>query len=209
MKPQIGHGIDVSKWQDPDSVPFAQIANDRPEPGWITSCYVRATYGSRHDARFAEHVDRAWAAGFDRVGAYHFFRIAEEVQAQCLAFYDQTKFAGLNAQPVLDVEADGKSRPTPDWVPRIVEALNVLQWDSGLLPILYTNWSSWEAMGRPSVLLAWPWWIAHYTTKPRPAAPEGAEIVAWQHCVAPYRGPHAVGGVAGGRGVLDQNRIYA
>ena len=60
-------GLDVSKWQPPNMLEWGTLSKSH------SFVYARATYGTRPDKSFAEHVLNAQEHDV-APGGYHFFR---------------------------------------------------------------------------------------------------------------------------------------
>jgi GH25 family lysozyme M1 (1,4-beta-N-acetylmuramidase) len=186
------HGCDVSTFQSPGLV------------DWTKQDFgiVRATYGTRPDAKTVQHVERIRAAG-KVVGLYHFFRPDQNIDAQVEEFCKQAEACNLftgDMLPCVDIEdyPDKFSGSTavhwapvaPAWVDtlaRLVENLEVRFGGS----ILYVTQRDWHRLGKPEWVLERPLWVANYpgkgATSPlkAPATPAGKPWRIWQWLVGP------------------------
>lgn len=186
-------GIDVSAHQSPDAVRWRELAKTH------RFVVARATYGTRLDATFAEHVHRAREEGLVP-GAYHFFRQGQDVQAQLDAFSAAAEHAGMGPgwlPPALDVESNA-AFDGPVTAAGYAPAEDICKawrarWGQALV---YTNASTWALTGNPEWLRDYPLWVAHYGVAV-PKTPLGLPWVIWQHTSSPLPGVMA--------GPLDQN----
>jgi lysozyme len=147
-------GIDVSKYQGAIRWPAVQQAG-------VRFVFVRVSDGiDVLDERFAENWAGARAAGLLR-GAYQYFRPSVDALAQARLFMNTVgRLRPGDLPPVLDVETlDDLSAKTV--VAAIRTWLDHVAKHSGRTPILYTNTSTWTALGAPD-LGARPLWIAKW-----------------------------------------------
>lgn len=183
-------GIDVSRYQDPAAVPWDALAKVG------AFCIVRITYGTRRDEKASAHIARARAHGI-RVGAYHFFRASLPVADQLDAFQAAALAADYGKPadivPAVDWEDDGKAPILPAHAPLAEELCGEFAQEYGS-PLLYLTQRDWSRVGRPSWVLGYPLWVAHYSAPSRlePATPAGVPWAIWQHRVGPFDldGPH-------------------
>jgi GH25 family lysozyme M1 (1,4-beta-N-acetylmuramidase) len=154
-------GIDISKWQNPSSIHWAQIKQDHQ------FVIIRACYGVKSDWAFEAHFDDAKDAGIKHVGAYTFYRQAQGWKEQYEAFkgkLDQVGFGEGDILPVVDMEwnekYDGKVNPAKfnQECRALVEELAKTYGGC----ILYLAPGFYETLGKPLWMLEYPWWIAHY-----------------------------------------------
>lgn len=199
------YGIDVSHHQNPSSLPWSTFAKRS------SFVIVRATYGTMGDKQCAEHVRRAREVGL-AIGLYHFFRPSQPVDAQLAAFREIAAGAGYapgDIVPALDVEADPVPKPgtevSPAWQAPVKSMLDTLVSEFGNA-IVYITQREWGMLGKPAWVLERPLWVAHYTGASKPATPNNAPWLIWQHRVAPYD-PDGPGGYDKAKPVLDQNRL--
>ncbi len=186
-------GIDVSSHQSPDAIRWAELAKTH---GFVIA---RATYGTRPDTTFAEHVHRARDAGMV-VGSYLFFRSSQDAQAQLEAFAEAVEPLGMGPgwiPPALDLESNvsnGDPLSAAKYAPAeaICEAW-VQRWGRAMV---YTNVSTWSSIGNPEWVREHLLWVANYGVA-SPHTPLGLPWNLWQHSVAPILGVMA--------GDLDQN----
>lgn len=200
------YGVDVSSYQRPEEIPEG-----------VDFVIVRATYGTRHDRRAREHVQRARDLGA-RVGLYHFFLPTRTVQEQLSALGEVMAACDIGAGdivPMIDVErypaAPGAwAEPTPAWAPDL-EALiaDVAEVHGGCG--VYVTQRDWRLLGSPAWLLAVPQWVAHWRTTEGPVATPGGD--PWeihQYRVGPYReGALHVLSEATARDAIDHDRAEA
>lgn len=201
----IGYGIDVSRWQNPDTLPWETFR------GKVDFVIARACYGSKPDDRCVEHIRRAREIGA-AVGVYAFFRPSEPVDAQHKALVTTMLDAGIglgDIRPAIDIEADTYPtlQPvTPAWSAPTEDLANRLAAFWGA-PIIYQTHREWVEMGSPAWVLDCPLWCAHYTAATSPATPGGRPATIWQHRVGPFDPNGPGGSFATGNPQIDQNRL--
>jgi hypothetical protein len=201
---QIGFGIDVSHWQNPDTLSWETFR------GKVDFVIARACYGAKPDDRCVEHIRRARAIGA-KVGVYVFFRPSESVEAQHKALVSVMLAAGIgpgDIRPAIDIEADtypALQAVTPAWsapTQALAESLTPL-WGK---PIVYQTHREWIEMGSPAWTLECPLWVAHYVDH-APATPGNMPATIHQHRVGPFDPSGPGGSFATGNPQLDQNRL--
>lgn len=203
MTASVGYGIDLSHFQNPDTLPWELYR------GKVNFVITRACYGSRLDERCAEHVRHAREIGA-KVGVYAFFRPSQDVDSQFKMLVNALDRAGIvtgDIAPALDIEEDtypmpqpvtpAWSAPTEDFVGRIVSLFG----DA----LVYQTQREWHQMGSPAWVLERPLWVAHYVDH-APATPGDRPATIHQHRVGPFveLGP---GGTFPGTPQIDQNRL--
>ena len=204
MIPAIGYGIDLSHWENPDTLPWETFR------GKVDFVIARACYGSKLDDRCVEHVKRARAIGA-KVGVYAFFRPSEPVEAQHKAFVIMMLGAGIgpdDIRPTIDIEADTYPtlQPvTPAWSAPTEDFANRLTTLFGR-PIIYQTHREWLEMGSPAWVLEHPLWVAHYVDH-APATPGDRPATIHQHRVGPFDPTGPGGSFPVGNPQIDQNRL--
>lgn len=177
-------GIDVSHHQAPGAISWAKLGETH------RFVVARATYGTRPDETFREHIRRALDVGLT-VGAYAFFRPGHEAAEQLDAFAAAVDAVGMGPGwlcPTLDVEQN-EQHDGPISADRYAPAEEICRswrerWGAAMV---YTNPSMWAAIGSPGWLREHHLWIAHYGV-PAPKTPFGLPWVLWQNLVAPLPG---------------------
>lgn len=196
----LTHGIDLSHWQSPSSVPWGLVGKQ------CTFVICRATYGATRDRHVVEHVKRARDAGC-AVGLYMFFRFVQNLDDQIAAFCAAAEAAGYtpgDIAPAIDVEDDPKiCDVAPGWDSSVFSIAQALGERFGTKPIIYITQRDWTRLGRPEWVLEHPLWVAHFTQAPKPATPAGAPWLIWQNRVGPYD-PSGPGG-SHQPGLFDHN----
>lgn len=186
-------GIDVSHHQAPGAISWARLGETH------RFVFARATYGTKRDDTFLEHIRRAREVGLF-VGAYHFFRPGQPALEQIDAFTDAVSAAGMGPGwlvPALDVEQN-EQYDGPISAERYAGAEEIARaWlDHWGQATLYTNPSMWPAIGNPEWALECHLWISHYGV-PVPKPVLGMSWAIWQNLVAPLPGVYG--------GQIDQN----
>ena len=166
-------GIDVSKYQGVVNWPAVQKAG-------VSFAFIRVSDGlDSPDQHFADNWAGASAVGLLR-GAYQYFRPSEDAAAQAAVFLQAvSRLRPGDLPPVLDVETlDGL--PAKDVVPQIRKWLSYIAKRTGRTPILYTNSSTWTALGAPD-LSAYPLWLARWEAECPPPLPGFPRWHFWQY----------------------------
>lgn len=189
----LTRGIDVSHHQPVSSLNWQKLSESH------RFAVARATYGSRPDATFAEHVANARKVNM-LAGAYMFFRPGQGAKEQVEAFkaaVGATNYGPGWIVPALDVEQNvaNDGPVTPTRYAHAQDVANMLREEFGGV-LLYTNPSMWSQLKNPEWIRDCHIWIAHYNT-PEPRVPFNLPWDMWQHRVAPVAGHGAL--------VLDQN----
>lgn len=196
-------GVDVSHHQPPASLPWDKFATS------ADFVIARASYGTMRDAALVEHVKRTRGIG-KKVGAYHFFRVSQPVQAQLdvlLAQLDLIKLGPGDIVPALDIELDPFPTAQPvskAWQEPVRQILSTLK-DKFGNALVYITQREFHMLGSPEWLLSFPLWVANYTTAAKPATPGNRPFTIWQSFVGPFN-PDNAGGYDKAHPVLDQNR---
>lgn len=203
----IGYGIDLSKWQNPETLPWESYR------GKVDFVIARACYGIASDPSCAEHVRHAREIGA-AVGCYAFYRPSQPVDEQFRTFVKAMTAAGIapgDIVPALDVEADRYPtlQPvTPAWSEPVKEFAERLEPIFGRC-LIYQTHREWVEMGSPAWTLEHPLWVAHYTAAAAPVTPGGRPATVWQHRVGVFD-PNGPGGSYPVRNPqIDQNRLLA
>jgi hypothetical protein len=203
------HGVDVSHHQDPNAVPWRDLAANG-----VRACWVRASYGTRIDGQAVAHVQQARVAGM-RVGLYLFWRRAESDEAQ-LATLAERHMAALvgpgDLAPWIDVEHDTDRHGriidamAASWRPRVDSMMRLTVERFGRA-YLYAFESGLSLLGWP----AWPLVVAHYRGDGeqrwpplRLGAPASADVAGHQYGVGQGTSHRGVQ-MRVGAGVLDRD----
>lgn len=146
-----------------------------------------------------------------KVGLYLLYRFRDALETQWDLFRsvaDAVKLGSGDLVPALNIEHDPLPRPgadvAPSWSGPLEELAGRISETFGNT-VLYTTQREWGLLGKPTWLLRHPLWVAHYTSAPRPASPNGVEPTIWQYRVGPFD-PLAAGGFDHARPELDHNR---
>lgn len=177
-------GIDISHHQPPDDFDWDVVEKQ------VDFVYARATYGVRSDAAFPDHVAECQERDID-VGAYHFFRQQQDPDAQFEAFVgelDRVEMGEGDLLPTIDLEWNDKydGSVNKEWhntrgrklIERVAERYGSC--------MVYLAPGFYQTLGEPAWLLEYPWWVAHYTSKPEPWVPWADKLPngtwsIWQH----------------------------
>lgn len=195
-------GIDVSKYQGVVDWPAVQKAG-------VSFAFIRVSDGlDSLDEHFAKNWTGAHAAGLLR-GAYQYFRPSEDAAAQAALFLQAVRrLRPGDLPPVLDVETLD-DLPAKDVVQQIRTWLSYVAKRTGRTPILYTNSSTWTALGAPD-LGAYLLWMARWEAQCPPPLSGFARWHFWQ-----YDSDGRVDGIAGAvdldwfNGTLEDLRLLA
>jgi lysozyme len=174
-------GIDISDHQTTESWTTIHQAGNQ-------FTFVKATEGTDFmSARFEKDWKAAKDAGVPR-GSYHFFRPADDAEAQ--ADYFLTTSGALekgDLPPMLDLEvtdgvaADEITPRVQIWLTRVEQATN-------RTPIIYTGPAFWEALKDTAGFDRYPLFIADYNvTCPKVPLP-WKNWSFWQHGIGTVQG---------------------
>ena len=194
---EFTRGIDVSHHQ-------GQIDWARVSAAGIRYAFMKATQGAGFiDSRFAANWEGAALNSVIR-GAYHFFDPEATAAEQFENFTSVVTLEAGDLAPVVDLEVDGQDwseLPSAQRIPVVIELLEFLEDHYAMVPLIYTNWASVDAIfrGRPGQLTHYPLWVASYRQNPPPRMPAGwTDWTHWQHS--------SEGSVSGIAGAVDLNR---
>lgn len=166
-------GVDVSSYQPTENWPFVRSAG-------VERCYVKATEGiTVTDPLYFAHMNGARNAGL-RVGAYHFWRPNDNAVAQAKWFL---RHAGWNPDWLphcLDLEVLSPGQSPRDAQMAIATWLEVVSQAMGTPCLLYTNPSTWYALGNPVNFAQHPLWLADYGVQAPPTIGGWADWTGWQ-----------------------------
>ena len=179
-------GLDISSWQKPSSLHWDEIKKKHR----FVIC--RATYGTKVDTTFHSHCENISKHDLT-LGAYHFLRTSQDLDAQMEAFIREIESVGYGASeilPVIDIE---KNQPYDEWDPsKMMDyahhmAAELADRFGGV--IIYTNPNVDAVLGKPKLFRSHHVWIAHYgVSSPR----WDGEWTMWQSSGS-HQGPEADG----------------
>lgn len=188
-------GIDLSKWQDPKSYPYAQAKAEG-----FSFAIIRAGCGSTKDAAFEQHYSNLKAHGF-AVGAYWYSYALSTTQAEAeaKAFIEAIKGKTFEYPVYLDIEdpyiLKNTSKSTRN---AIISTFGNTMESAGYYFGVYTN-RAWfdNYISGINLNRSYDWWIADW----RGNDPQGLNYGLWQYGGSsnPIRSAK-IGGV-----VTDQN----
>lgn len=169
-------GIDVSKYQGTVQWQIVQKAA-------VNFVFIRVSDGTDSpDERFAENWTQARAGGLLR-GAYQYFRPSEDPVAQARIFLHAVRrLRPGDLPPVLDVETLD-DLPAKNVVVQMQQWLTYVAKRTGRTPILYTNVSTWDALGSPD-FSGYPLWLARWEAECPPPLAGFSRWHFWQHSSA-------------------------
>ncbi len=113
------------------------------------------------DPTFAPFIEEAVTTGH-LVGAYHFFQPGISATRQALTFLKALEMVEeQNLPPALDLEAT-VNIPREDFQNMVLEWLNIVEDQTGQVPMLYTNVSYYDLWLSDPRFDRYPLWIANY-----------------------------------------------
>lgn len=170
--PPQPRGIDVSHRQG--TVEWKSVAADG-----VSFAFLKATESTDwSDPLFASNWEGAKTAGILR-GAYHFFRPEHDGASQAAHFLGTVTTTSTDLPPVLDIEVRD-SIPTARIVSEARSWLEKVEEATGVVPIIYTDRTFWNALDAGS-FDRYPLWIAEYGVD-SPTLPAGwTSWTFWQH----------------------------
>jgi GH25 family lysozyme M1 (1,4-beta-N-acetylmuramidase) len=197
----IGYGLDLSHFQDPAALPWAEFQ------GRVDFVIARASFGVVLDNRAKAHISRARGIGA-KVGLYTFFRPSQSWTDQLQALRSVADGANVGTGdivPALDIEDDPISPEavSPAWSDRCQAFVEKLVSEYGEA-LVYITQRGWSMLGKPEWVLHRPLWCAHYRDA-LPATPGNMPATIHQHRVGPFV-PNGPGG-SFKPAELDQNRL--
>lgn len=208
MSAPIGYGIDLSHFQNPDTLPWEEFR------GKVQIVMARASYGAGlHDDFEPRHIAHARAIGA-KVGVYHFYRPSQPVAAQFDALRMGADAAGItigDVVPAIDVEMDLFPAPgaavAPSWSDPCDEFAEKIISEYGNC-IIYQTKNDWLLMGKPAWVLHRPLWVAEYTAGAL-STPGGMPAFMHQHRVGKFDPSGPGGYFKNDAQQIDQNQLLA
>jgi len=185
-------GIDVSYWQG--NINWNSVANDGVE-----FAFIRVADGHFQDPDFAVNWSGAQSAGVIR-GAYQYFRPGQDAVSQANLFLaDMGPLQPGDLPPVLDVETDDGLSDSAV-VAGIHDWIDTVEFATGVMPIIYTSFYSWQSdTGDSPDFAAYPMWVANWQVNcPNVPAP-------WNHWE--FWQTSDSGSVSGIGGAVDTNEF--
>ena len=158
---------------------------DQMLAGGIEFLFCKASEGLSNDSKFEEYFAGAKAAGLI-VGGYHFYNSSIDQKSQASHFAQRLKTVGLSATdlpPVFDFEKASGNFGSQD-ASNALEFLLEIQSLTGRLPLLYMSESTYSALGSPSWMRNYPWWLARYRSED--LGPGTDNWVFWQFAEAAH-----------------------
>lgn len=180
---------------EPSYVVGADFSQHQGKVDWqgikIAFAFIRATYGTYQDKRFAENWPAAKAAGVPR-GAYLYYYPTVNAAEQAQKFIDVVGADWGELPSVIDVEEE-KYGPVPKpWGPDLKAGLQtcieMVAHQAGRQPLIYTNKGYWDAYLGNTSTFGCDLWVANWikgglTPQSRPLLPvtwRGEGYKVWQ-----------------------------
>ena len=167
------NGIDISHWQGALDGEIARENGNEFVIAKASDGFIMNPHSTQPlvDPSFAEFTEEAAAWGH-LVGAYHFFQPSVSAARQALAFLSALEMVEQqNLPPVLDLEAT-VNMSREDFQGMVLEWLNIVEDQTGQVPMLYTNVSYYDLWLSDSRFDRYPLWIANWdASTPRPSLP--------------------------------------
>lgn len=136
--------------------------------GGIDGAICKACEGMHADPKFSEYFQGAKNAGL-LVGAYAFYNTATSQKSQADFFAGLLKNVGFSKSdipPVYDFEKASGDFNSSD-ASNCETFLGEIQNMTGRLPMIYMSDSTFQALGEPSFMKNYPWWVARFGASPR------------------------------------------
>lgn len=156
----------------------------------IQFAFCKASEGESSDPKFSEYFSGAKSAGLI-AGAYHFYNTAIDQASQAKFFASRLEAVGFSKSdlpPVFDFEKASGNFSSIDAI-NCQAFLKQLHVSTGRLPMIYMSESTFAALGNPSWMKNYPWWIARYRSLSQGPGIDGWTI--WQ-----YSGSASIPGLA-------------
>lgn len=168
-------GIDISKWQNPATYPYAQAKAEG-----FSFAILRAGCGKSKDTAFESHYSNCKNKGF-QVGAYWYSYAysVEEAQIEANAFVDAIKGKSFEYPVYLDIEDNSILKNTTKITrDEIVRTFGKTLENAGYYFGVYTN-KNWFDSYISGIELnkKYDWWIADW----RGMQPQGLNFGLWQY----------------------------
>ncbi|WP_342264976.1 glycoside hydrolase family 25 protein [Cardinium endosymbiont of Philonthus spinipes] len=202
-QPHYMEGIDISNHQK--AINWEQCTPGRSGKDFVIA---KATEGATYqDPMFGQNVSGARAAGFSRIGGYHFVRFGSSAPtAQMDNFVRQISDVGLLEDKEAIIALDVEEHTMADYtiVGSVVEICVRYLKAMHITPYIYTRTSFWNAhvAVTPDIVKECPLWIARWRdVPPSPEElPRGWDLwTIWQYA--------SKGQVPGIIGDVDLNRM--
>lgn len=159
------NGLDISHWQGALDGEIARENGNEFIIAKASDGFVMNPDSGQPlvDPFFAEFTEEAAAWGH-LVGAYHYFQPSVSATMQALAFLSALEMVEQqNLPPVLDLEAD-VDMSRGDFQYMVLEWLNIVEDQTGQIPMLYTNVSYYNLWLSDPRFDRYPLWIANYSS---------------------------------------------
>ena len=176
-------GIDVSHYQG--TIDWGKVKG-----AGMAFAFTKATESTTStDSMFSVNWPAIKAAGLLR-GAYHFFHADQDATTQANHFLQVTDISAGDLPPVIDIESTSNASDSAI-VSGVQTWLDVVQQATGIVPMIYTAASFWNAHLNSS-FGSYPLWVANYGVS-SPKLPTGwSNWNFWQ-----YSQSGSVNGISG------------
>jgi lysozyme len=175
------HGIDVSDYSC--KIDWSEVKKMNSNGVKVRFAFMRATRGTNElDLQLTENWEGAKEAKIPR-GAYHFYKYSHDPIAQAHYFLKNVTIESGDLPAVLDIENDKNTNdsdlPKTDVVRGISAWLAIVEQQTGIKPIIYTNldyYKRYIAYNFPNYKI----WIANYNNMRGVKLPDGKKWSIWQ-----------------------------
>ena len=190
------------------------VSGNQPQVNWpavasagISAVMVKGTEGVDYeDPCCRMHCDGARSNQL-KVGVYHYVRIrhgrSQDIREQVRQYLCIWMRESCDLRPMLDVErGENELANPPEWADTVNQAVDEVEKEVGISPILYTSRGEWEGngLGALTSMARCPLWLAAYVVVAVVPKPWSA-YSAWQ-----FTGSGKLPGVLPGDGPLDLSR---
>ncbi len=200
-------GIDVSS--NNGTVNWQQVATSG-----IQRVGIRADVGLNSiDPKLYENANGARGVGLD----FYVYGVCyprmngrpQDADKQAKQLASLHSSVGATLPPAVDVEpsADDRGAHGSEWRDAVCMYMQILQSETGTIPILYTVASWWDSipdLRDATEFASYPLWVADYEAKPNPSVPKlwNNAWTGWQYA----GGAGVIGRIPGVNGAVDRTR---
>lgn len=184
------HGIDLSHYQ---GEVFWNTIGEHSKMAYV---YLKASEGSENvDPLYERNIELAHRHGL-KVGSYHFFRPAADIQTQLDNFKAQCLPGEQDLIPMLDVETDGRLS-SEEFCDSLLKMLSLMEKAYHQKPLVYTyrNFYNKHLQGK---IDDYQLMVAMYADE-EPVLEDGRDYTLWQYSCR--------GRIMGITGLVDKSRF--